>query len=313
MAKALRMLEKIRRDQVSGASVLANEAASCLLAFLEERKGAPPERIREGLVELGCALVTALPGNGPTFNLVNSLLLRMEGAEESDQLARIARGHITAWLQASQVALREIAATVGALIRDGDTVFTHSYSSSVFAGLKQAKAADRRFRTIVTESRPLLEGRTMARELASLGLPVTLVVDAAAPTLVAESDLVLFGAVMVTEDYIVNKVGTYALALAARHEQIPVYAVSELSKCLPRTLTRGFPTERQPDEVWARAPRTVDVRNFQFEAVPHDLFTGVATEQGVLTTADLRTYIAEELASAGVASVLASGGPGAWP
>lgn len=153
----------------------------------------------------------------------------------------------------------------------------------------------------------------MARELASLGLPVTLIVDAAGPALVADCDLVLFGAVMVTEDFVVNKVGTYALALAAQHEQIPVYAVSELSKCLPHAFARGFATERPAHEVWSRAPRTVDVRNTQFEAVPHEFLTGVVTEQGVLSTADLRAYIAEELASKGVALVLAGGGTEASP
>ncbi len=307
MAKALRILQKIRTDRACGASELGGQAAACLLAFLEEGKGAPPARLKKGLLELGQALIAARPGNGPIFNLVNSLLLRLDRELGGEPLARVARGHITTWLQASQLALREIAAAVGALISDGDTVLTHSYSSSVFAGLKQAKAADRRFCAIVTESRPMFEGRLLAQELASLGLPVTVIVDAAAPSLVADCDLVLFGAEMVTQDFVVNKIGSYAVALAASHARIPVYAVSELSKCLPRAFIRGFVAEQEPRQVWSRAPRSVRVRNIQFEAVPHELVTGVVTEQGLMTTADIRTYIAEELVAAGIAGGLERG------
>ncbi|MBC7186785.1 MAG: hypothetical protein H5U38_07090 [Calditrichaeota bacterium] len=308
MAKALRILQKIREDHVSGASVLAGEAAACLLAFLDERRQAPPARVMEGLIDLGCALLAAQPGNGPIFNLVNSLLLRLSGegteGEDSTELLRVARGHVNSWLQVSHAALCEIAAAAGALIKDGDIVLTHSYSSSVFAGLKQAKAADRRFKAIVTESRPLLEGRLLAKELAALGLPVTLIVDAAAPALVADSNLVLVGADMVTEQFVVNKIGTQAIAVAAQQGEVPVYAVSELSKCLPRALARGFQTERPPRQVWPGAPRSVEVRNIHFEAVPLELFTGVVTEQGVMRPADVRLYVEEELGSGGIAPCL---------
>ncbi|MCR4439451.1 MAG: hypothetical protein QHJ34_06685 [bacterium] len=311
MTKALRILQKIREDHVSGASVLAAKAAACFLAFLDERRQVPPARVMEGLIDLGCALLAAQPGNGPIFNLVNSLLLRLSGevseGEDSTELLRVARGHVNSWLQVSHVALCEIAAAAGALIKDGDIVLTHSYSSSVLAGLKQAKAADRRFKAIVTESRPLLEGRLLAKELAALGLPVTLLVDAAAPALVADVNLVLVGADMVTEHFIVNKIGTRAIAVAAQQVEVPVFAVSELSKCLPRAHAGGFQAERHPRQVWARAPRRVEVRNINFEAVPLELVTGVVTEQGVMRPADMRLYVEEELASGGIAPCLVQG------
>ncbi len=310
MAKAERILEKIRKDHVTGASVLAGEAAACLLAFLDERRQAPPARVMEGLIALGCALVAAQPGNGPIFNLVNSLLLRLEQeprvGEDATDILHVARGHLSAWLQASHLAMAEIAAAVGALIKDGDIVFTHSYSSSVLAGLRKAKAADRRFKAIVTESRPLFEGREMAKELAALGLPVTVIVDAAAPALVAESNLVLVGADMVTEDFVVNKVGTQAVALGAQQAQIPLYAVSELSKCIPRACARGFAAERPPAQVWNRPARGVAVRNIYLEAVPLSLLAGLVTELGVMRTADVRLYIGEQLGPARVAACLMS-------
>lgn len=311
MARAARILEKIRKDHVTGASVLAGEAAACLLAFLDERRQAPPARVMDGLVEMGCALVAAQPGNGPIFNLVNSLLLRLEQepniSKDATDMLHVARGHLTAWLQASHLAMAEIAAAVGALIKDGDIVFTHSYSSSVLAGLRKAKAADRRFKVIVTESRPLSEGREMAKQLAALGLPVTVIIDAAAPALVGESDLVVVGADMVTGEFIVNKVGTQAVALAAQHAHIPLYAVSELSKCIPSACAQGFGVERAPDQVWSRPARGVRVRNIYFEAVPLDLLTGLVTELGVMGTPDVRLYIGKELAPARVAPCLLSG------
>jgi len=295
MNKAQRLLDEIARDHVSGASILASKGAEFFLAYLDERKTAPPVRLAENIEELGNRLIAAQPGMAQIYSLVNSLNLRisktLKEKPSSKELVRVIRSHITNFIKDSHLAVREIATIAGALIEDGYTVFTHSYSSSVYAGLKQAKAADRRFRIIVTESRPMYEGRNLAKELSALGLPVSIITDSSMTPFVAESNLVLLGADIVTEAFIVNKVGSFPISLLADRFEIPMYAVSELTKCMRAKLVRDFKVERPQKEVWAKYPKGIDIKNVYYEAVPLELFKGVVTEQGIMTAEDISEYV----------------------
>ena len=295
MGKALKLLHEIRRDHTAGASLLAHKGGECFLAFVKEHESALPLRFVEQLKELGNYMKEAQPAQAPLYNLVTSLQNRVLDAlakdAEIDELRRIVRGHVNAFIQSSHVAVLEIAGAAASQIKDGYTVFTHSYSSSVFAGLKQAKAADIRFHVIVTESRPVFEGREMAAELAKLGLPVSFIVDAAVTSFIAQANIVLLGADILTESYFVNKIGTFPIALVAKNYKVPVYVVSELSKCMPAKEAKDKQEERATKQVWDRAPKAVTIRNMHFEETPLTLVTGVITEQGLMRKDDIREHV----------------------
>ncbi|MFH1144104.1 MAG: S-methyl-5-thioribose-1-phosphate isomerase, partial [Candidatus Eisenbacteria bacterium] len=145
----------------------------------------------------------------------------------------------------------------------------------------------------VDETRPLLQGaRLTAWELLRLGIRATLLVDAAAAALMARRriDLVLVGADRVAANGdTANKVGTYALALAAARHRVPFYVVAPSS-----TFDTACPSgaeivveERGPEEVrtfhgHACAPPSVGVWNPAFDVTPAELIAGWVTERGVL-------------------------------
>ena len=85
----------------------------------------------------------------------------------------------------------------------------------------------------VDETRPLLQGaRLTAWELDALGIPFAVIVDGAAASLVAagEVDAVFTGADRIAANGdVANKVGTYGLALAANHHEIPFVVVAPTS------------------------------------------------------------------------------------
>ena len=137
----------------------------------------------------------------------------------------------------------------------------------------------------------MYEGRNLARELAKLGLPVSLITDAAVTPFIAESSLVLLGADLVTESFVVNKVGSFPIALLADRFEIPLYTVSELSKCMRAKVVRDFDVERPQKELWSKIPKGIDVKNVYYEATPLDLFQGVITEQGIMDVEHISAYI----------------------
>ena len=135
----------------------------------------------------------------------------------------------------------------------------------------------------VDETRPLLQGsRLTAWELEGLGVPFSVLPDVAAASRMAagEVDCVVTGADRIAANGdTANKVGTYGLAVLARHHGIPLYVVAPSSTVDLATPTgAGIPIEeRDPGEVTERFP----ARNPAFDVTPADLITAVVTEAGV--------------------------------
>ncbi len=146
---------------------------------------------------------------------------------------------------------------------------------------------------IATESRPLLQGaRLTVYELARLGIAHELVVDSAAPGLIAAGavDAVIVGCDRVAANGdVANKVGTYGLALAAHAAGIPFVVAGPTTTIDPATPTGADITieERDPDEVRSAAGRILTLpatptRNPAFDVTPAALVTALVTERGVM-------------------------------
>ncbi|MGH9069215.1 MAG: S-methyl-5-thioribose-1-phosphate isomerase [Acidimicrobiales bacterium] len=144
----------------------------------------------------------------------------------------------------------------------------------------------------VDETRPVLQGaRLTAWELDRLGIPATVLVDGAAASLMAagEVDAVVVGADRIAANGdVANKIGTYALAVAAHHHGLPFYVAAPTSTIdLSCATGAGIPVEqRDPSEVAVVAgrrlvPEGVRVHNPAFDVTPAGLVTAVVTEEGV--------------------------------
>jgi methylthioribose-1-phosphate isomerase len=136
---------------------------------------------------------------------------------------------------------------------------------------------------VVGETRPLLQGsRLTAWELERLGVPHSVIADAAAGAMMANGEV---GAVVTGADRIAangdvaNKIGTYALAVLASHHGIPLYVVAPTSTVDHRTPSgAGIPIEeRDGAEVTGRFA----ARNPAFDVTPAELVTAIVTEEGV--------------------------------
>ena len=149
---------------------------------------------------------------------------------------------------------------------------------------------------LCTETRPLLQGaRLTAWELAQMGAPYTLIVDSAAALSLARGmvDAVVVGADRITANGdVVNKIGTYPLALAAQRHGIPFLVAAPESTIDLRTARGGDVDieERDHDEVthWGgqrAAPDGTAVFNPAFDVTTADLVTAIVTERRVIRAA----------------------------
>jgi methylthioribose-1-phosphate isomerase len=186
---------------------------------------------------------------------------------------------------------REMAAHAAELIEPGSRLLTHCNTGGLATGgygtaLGAVRAAWERglVRHVwVDETRPLLQGeRLTAWELERLGIPHAVIADAAAGALMSrgEVDAVLAGADRIAANGdTANKIGTYGLAVLARHHGIPLYVVAPTTTLDPVAATGAdIPIEeRDPGEVTHRFA----ARNPAFDVTPAALIDAVVTERGV--------------------------------
>ncbi|MEV5746877.1 S-methyl-5-thioribose-1-phosphate isomerase [Actinoallomurus sp. NPDC052308] len=197
------------------------------------------------------------------------------------------------------------------LVPDGGRVLTHCNTGALAAGgdgtalgvVLAAHRAGRLKMLWVDETRPLLQGaRLTAYEAARHGMPHTLLPDGAAASLFAagEVDLVVLGADRIARDgSVANKVGTYSLAVLARHHGVPFVVVAPTSTVdLTARTGADIPIElRDPGEVTTiagqpTAPFGSPVYNPAFDVTPGDLVTAIVTERGVISPVNEGTLAA---------------------
>ncbi|MFI0264608.1 S-methyl-5-thioribose-1-phosphate isomerase [Streptomyces sp. NPDC017056] len=160
---------------------------------------------------------------------------------------------------------------------------------TALGAIKELASAGLVAEVLAGETRPLLQGaRLTVWELAEAGIPHRLCVDAAGPAALAAGmvDCVVVGADRVAANGdVANKIGTYALAVAAQRAGVPFVVVAPESTLDPRTRSGADIRieERHADEVTHHAGTRVAARNTKvfnpaFDVTPFELVTAVITE-----------------------------------
>lgn len=192
-----------------------------------------------------------------------------------------------------------------ALIETPTAVITHCNAGALATGgygtalgvVRAGYATGKISEVFADETRPWLQGtRLTAWELMASGIPVTLQADGAAASLMASGRI---GWVIVGSDRIAangdvcNKIGTYGLAVLARHHGIR-FMVAAPTSTIDLAVSSGdqIPIEeRTADELLAcggqrQAPEGLGVRNPVFDVTPSELVDAIVTERGVILNPD---------------------------
>ncbi len=182
-----------------------------------------------------------------------------------------------------------------------DEVLTHCHSStSERLIIEGARKVGSSFKVVCTETRPLLQGRITARALLDAGLNTTLIADSSAESYIIGKggfpvDVIFIGADEITvHGDVVNKIGSWGIALASYYANKPMYVVTPILKLEPDT-ARNLPEIEMRDgkELWEDAPAGLNLYNPAFELVSAKYITGYITELGVLKPNELVERIRE--------------------
>jgi len=214
--------------------------------------------------------------------------------------------HLLAEAQAIEAEDVETSRSIGEhgarLIPDGGGVLTHCNTGALatadygtaLAAIILAWEQGKRFRVYADETRPLLQGaRLTAWELQQRGIPCTLICDNMAAQVMKEGkvQMAIVGADRIAANGdTANKIGTYGVAVLAKHHQIPLYIAAPQST-FDLSLSDGnaIPIEQRAAEEITNAfgkrtaPVGVEVYNPAFDVTPAELITGIITEKGLIS------------------------------
>ncbi|KAL6096050.1 eif2b4 [Pungitius sinensis] len=181
-------------------------------------------------------------------------------------------------------------------ISDGDVILVYGCSSLVNHILCEAFEKNRKFRVIVVDSRPRLEGREALRRLVQKGISCTYVLISAVSYILPEVSKVFLGAhALLANGYVMSRVGTSQIALVAKAFNVPVLVCCETYKFCERVQTDSFVSNELDDpddlivtrkaktqlEQWQEVP-SLGLLNLVYDVTPPDFVDLVITDLGMI-------------------------------
>ncbi|KAI7812685.1 translation initiation factor eIF-2B subunit alpha [Triplophysa rosa] len=275
------------RERPDVASAVA--AISSLLEFLKRDQSETILGLRENMTQAIHRLQetdssVAVSSGGELFLRFISLTSLEHPDLSRCKNVMIERGEL--FLKKISLSREKVAKLCHTFIKDGAKILTHSSSRVVLKVLENAAADNKRFTVYVTESQPDSVGKLMAEKLRKLNIPVTVVLDAAVGYIMEKVDLVIVGAEGVVESGgVINKIGTYQMAVCSKAHNKPFYVVAESFK-----FVRLFPLNQQdvPDRFKYKADvlktaQDLNQEHPMIDYTPPSLITLLFTDLGVLT------------------------------
>ncbi|XP_048064342.1 translation initiation factor eIF-2B subunit delta isoform X2 [Megalobrama amblycephala] len=181
-------------------------------------------------------------------------------------------------------------------ISDGDVILVYGCSSLVNHILCKAFEKERKFRVIVVDSRPRLEGREALRRLVKKGIRCTYVLISALSYILPEVSKVFLGAhALLANGYVMSRVGTSQIALVAKAYNVPVLVCCETYKFCERVQTDSFVSNEldDPDDLivtrngkthlenW-QTVKSLGLLNLVYDVTPPDFVDLVITDLGMI-------------------------------
>ncbi|HSE83106.1 MAG TPA: hypothetical protein VLB01_00995 [Thermodesulfobacteriota bacterium] len=304
-------IQEIRADNRSGAAEITKRASDVFAEFSKIKISKEKEFLTL-LHQVSRELIDSQPSMAPIINLVNRVLVKVEELTDLKAMREGVQAEAQSFVKDMNTGLGNITSSSLNVIKNlksTPSILTHSYSSTVFNVLADARKAGLEFTVTCTESRPASEGKRLAKTLAGEDIPVTYIIDMLAFSLIKEGkvDLILIGGDSISTDGLINKIGTLGLAVFAKQSNVPIYALLGNEKFLSPQLVQYLRIEpREPEEVLITYEKGINVVNRYFDITPPSFLTGIITNSGILNENEVKEKSESEKVSNQLLSWLTS-------
>ena len=302
-------IQKIKKDiqelNIQGATNVAIAVFEAMKLYITSTKETDSDKIFNDFLSLGMELATARPNEPLAKNGVKYVkhFLRKEFpvlpsmSVMKPKLEELCQDYLNLISESK----KNLIANSKNYLLNYDKVFTHCHSSTVEILIKELSHKDENFEVVCTETRPRMQGRITAKNLVNYGIKTTLVTDSSADSFVINRgsvpvDVVFIGCDQILKNgYVVNKIGSWGIAMSAHYADKPVYVVSPLLKIDEHAFVGNVEIEvREDSEVWPDAPKGLEIYNPAFEIVDNVLITGFVCEFGIVKPSEVDNLVKEK-------------------
>ncbi len=302
------LAEAIKSLRIRGAPLLGAAGAFGMALAVFHSKAKDLSELQAELEETAAALKSTRPTAVNLFWGIDRVLDKSRShTGRVQELKELVINDAQRIADEDAAANRAIGENGSILIDDGDRILTHCNAGELATveygtALSVVRAAWRqgkRIKVIATETRPLLQGaRLTTFELKRDGIPVTLITDNMVGYVMSKKLVtkVIVGADRIVQDAVVNKIGTFSVAVLAHEHMVPFYVAAPKSTFdLGRTSAEVVIEERKPSEVThicaqPIATPDVDVLNPAFDITPLKYVTGIVFEKGIYYKEDFARF-----------------------
>ncbi|MGQ9507272.1 MAG: S-methyl-5-thioribose-1-phosphate isomerase [Candidatus Bathycorpusculaceae bacterium] len=300
--------DAIKKMKIRGAPLLGAAAAFALALTAYHSKQKSKKELVYELEKAAEVLRNTRPTGVNLFWAVDRILVKARDFSGSaEALATFVVEEAKRIADEDAAANRMIGEYGAELIRDGDVVLTHCNAGALatvdygtaLGVIRAAWEKGKKIRVIATETRPKLQGaRLTTYELKRDGIPVTLITDNMVGYVMYKRivNKVVVGADRIVQDAVINKIGTFTVAVLAKEHGIPFYVAAPKSTFdLTHRSADVIIEERKPEEVTQIgslriAAEGVGVLNPAFDITPLKYVTAIICESGILYKKDLDKF-----------------------
>jgi methylthioribose-1-phosphate isomerase len=300
--------EAIKTMKIRGAPLLGVAAAFALALTAYHSKRKSRKELVQELEKAAEILRSTRPTGVNLFWAVDRILAKArEFSGSAEALAAFVVEEAKKIADEDAAANHMIGKFGAELIRDGDVILTHCNAGALatveygtaLGVIRAAWEQGKRIRVIATETRPKLQGaRLTTYELKRDGIPVTLITDSMVGYVMYKRlvSKVVVGADRIVKDAVINKIGTFTVAVLAKEHGIPFYVAAPKSTFdLTHNSADVIIEERKPEEVTQIgslriAAEGVDALNPAFDITPIEYVTAIICESGILYKKDFDKF-----------------------
>jgi translation initiation factor 2B subunit (eIF-2B alpha/beta/delta family) len=285
-------IQEIVTDRRHGAAQLASSAIRVLMAVCQRSEPTDLKELTHTMKQTSLSLAQTRPSMAPIRNW--SLVFAQRFMEKINADISIHEAKRQGVLLGEELLalqhefIHQQVEAARTIIRKCKSVLTLSYSSTVESILCHGLSPS--CRVVIAESRPLMEGRRLFKNLSDDVIELRMITDAQMGLAIPDADLVLVGADAVLRDLsVVNKTGTYLAALVAHAHGRDFLVAADTYKINVSMDSHNCILEsKSGKEVWSRQEKYCD--NVYFDITPGELITGFISEAGILDAAGMRKH-----------------------
>jgi len=289
--EVVQLVERFERIELHAAHS-GREVLRVLTSLLLESQEARISYLTAVLQENISFLLPSLPPYAPPLNNINRVLLLIEQASRENITVEELKIQIDSLSRDStdpNTNRKIIAQNLAALLPPNAVVYTHTLSETVLGVLLELHHIDKLQLVKVTESRPNNDGWETAKRLSENDLNVNLTIDAAMPSTIESSDLMLSGAEIINQDgSVVGKVGAFPAAVFCQQYDKPLYIIADSNKINRIEWSDFYFNPIRAQDLGIDSINSfLNVTGSFFDITPPNLISAYATELGILEASEI--------------------------